>query len=71
MIENNTAALRELAESAHPNAALALERMKALRDEVYKCCPKEVPPPACQYEPCPTAPSLPAPPKPPDKQPLQ
>lgn len=33
-------------------AALEQERLARLRAEIERCCPTQVPPPACKYEPC-------------------
>ena len=52
-LRNDAAELREIAESAYPEAALARERLAALRAEVERCCPPDKPKPACSYEPCP------------------
>jgi len=49
----DTNVLRDIEESAHPEAALLRQRLAALRKEVERCCPPEKPKPACVYEPCP------------------
>jgi hypothetical protein len=51
-LRNDADELREIAESAYPEAALARERLAALRAEVERCCPPDKPKPACTYEPC-------------------
>ena len=51
-IREDVAVIREIAESAYPQAALEHERLAALRAEVERCCPPERPKPACVYEPC-------------------
>ena len=51
-IRDDSDVMREIAEFAHPEAALQRERLAALRAEVERCCPVEVPPPACHFESC-------------------
>lgn len=51
-LRDDADALRDIAESAYPEAALERERLAALRAEVERCCPPEKPEPACTYEPC-------------------
>lgn len=51
-LREDVAVLREIAESAYPDAALEHTRLAALRAEVERCCPPEPPKPACTYEPC-------------------
>jgi hypothetical protein len=48
--------------SAHAEAALALERERALRQEIEKCCPPKPPTPPCQEQPCATSKPIGAPP---------
>ena len=60
--------LLAIGQSAYPAAALEGERLAAIMAEVHRCCPPELPPPACTYEPCPKPrpaqePKLPKPPK--------
>ena len=70
-------ALRYIAESAYPQAALERQRLADLRAEIERCCPPEKPKPACSYEPCPAPkpvgmpdlPKLPDLPKPDDETP--
>ena len=52
-IKHSTSVLADLYAATHGNAALARERLEALRRQVEECCPKKVPPPPCQYVPCP------------------
>ena len=52
-LRDDADALRDIAESAHPEAALERQRLAELRAEVERCCPPEKPKPACTYEPCP------------------
>lgn len=52
-IRDDANTLRNLTESAHPEAALQLERLDALRTQIEKCCPPTPEPPACTYQPCP------------------
>src|SRR5262245_21380659 len=53
VIQKNTTTLAELYAATHAEAALARERLEALRKQVEECCPPEPPRPVCQYEPCP------------------
>lgn len=52
-LRQDAEALRNIEESAHPEAALLQQRLAVLRAEVERCCPPEKPQPACVYEPCP------------------
>jgi hypothetical protein len=52
-IRDDADVLRDIAESAYPQAGLARHRLAELRAEVERCCPPEKPTPACIYEPCP------------------
>ena len=52
-IKHSTTVLADLYAATHGNAAVARERLEALRRQVEECCPKKVPPPPCQYVPCP------------------
>lgn len=45
-------ALRYVADSANPEAALERQRFAELRAEIERCCPPDQPEPACEYEPC-------------------
>lgn len=51
-LRDDADALRDFAESAYPGAALERQRLATLRAEVERCCPPEVPGPACSYKPC-------------------
>jgi hypothetical protein len=53
VIQGNTTTLAELYAATHPAAALARERLEALRKQVEVCCPPEPPAPVCDYQPCP------------------
>lgn len=71
-IAEDTNAVRFIADTTHANAALERERLEALRAQTERCCPPEVRPPACSYEPCPhpepvDKPQLPDPPHTSDK----
>lgn len=76
-IRDDADALRDIAESAHPEAALQRQRLAALRAEIERCCPPDQPKPACSYEPCrkpdsvemPKLPDIPKDSKPNDTQP--
>ena len=52
-ISDDTAVLREIAESSHPDAVLNRQRLEKLRTQVEQCCPPQQPVPACTYGPCP------------------
>ncbi len=67
-IKNNTTTLAELYEATHAEAALARQKLIALNKKIEECCPPDVPPPACRYEPCP-APRPPSEPRPVDPRP--
>jgi hypothetical protein len=54
IIQKNTTGLAGMYASAHAEAALALERERALRQEIEKCCPPKPPTPPCQEQPCAT-----------------
>lgn len=45
-------ALRYIAESAHPEAALERHRHAELQADIERCCPPDPSEPACKYEPC-------------------
>ena len=47
-----------LAQIASPGAELELKRLDALREEIEKCCPPEVAPPACTHTACPPPPDF-------------
>jgi len=51
-IRQDADALRDIAESAYPQAALERQRLGALRAEIERCCPPEEAQPACSYKPC-------------------
>jgi hypothetical protein len=44
--------LLSIASAAYPAAALERDRLAELQAEIQRCCPPEVPPPACTYRPC-------------------
>ncbi len=44
--------VRDVAEFAHPDAALENHRLAELDKKIEECCPPEPPRPACKYEPC-------------------
>jgi hypothetical protein len=44
--------LADLYKTAHPDAALAYEKLEKIRKDLLECCPAEVPKPICTYEPC-------------------
>ena len=62
-------ALRDLTEFANPAAAVEQAKLAKLKAEIERCCPPEVPPPACTYQRCPAPRPLPMPelPKLPDQ----
>jgi hypothetical protein len=53
VIKDNTTVLADLYAATHADAALARQRLEALRKQIEECCPPEVPPPPCDYERCP------------------
>lgn len=53
--------VRELTEFAYPAAAVEQAKLAKLKAEVERCCPPEVPPPACTYQRCPAPRQLPMP----------
>jgi hypothetical protein len=54
--------LEGMYETAHANAALERERLRALKKQIEECCPPQQPEPACKYAPCPAPKPLPEPP---------
>lgn len=62
-IERSTSLLADLYAATHADAALARERLEALRRQIEACCPPPVPEPPCCYEPCPAPPPLGPPPE--------
>jgi hypothetical protein len=52
-LRDDADALRDIAEAAYPQAALEGEKLAALRAQIERCCPPQVSPPACTYQPCP------------------
>jgi hypothetical protein len=60
-IRDDMDAVRDLSEIAQPRAALERQRLQELRAEIERCCPPEVQPPACAYEPCPRPDRIPPP----------
>lgn len=57
----DTELMREIMQAAYPGAALEQERLAKLRAEIERCCPRQEPPPACKYEPCPSPRPVPMP----------
>jgi len=53
-LRDDADALRDIAESAYPAAAVERERFARLRAQIERCCPPEEPKPACTYQPCPS-----------------
>jgi hypothetical protein len=51
-LRDDADALRGIAESVYPGAVLEQRRLAELRAEIERCCPPEMPGPACTYEPC-------------------
>jgi hypothetical protein len=51
-LRDDVDALRYIAESANPEAALERQRLTELQAEIERCCPPDAPEPACKYEPC-------------------
>jgi hypothetical protein len=50
-------------ETVHADAALERERLKALKQQIEKCCPPPKPEAPCTYAPCPAPKPLDEPPK--------
>jgi len=63
VIKRNTTALSDLYAATHPEAALARERLEALRKQIEECCPPKPAEPICRYEPCPAPRPLREPPQ--------
>jgi hypothetical protein len=55
-------ALESMYETAHAEAALERERLRALKQQIEECCPPPEPEPTCKYAPCPAPKPLPEPP---------
>ena len=64
-IRADTADMLDLARSANPAGALALDKTKELRREIERCCPPPEKVPACEYKPCPAPEPLEPPKQPP------
>ena len=62
-MRNNTTLLADLYAATHAEAALTRQREEALRKQIEECCPPEVPPPPCDYGPCPAPKPLGEPPR--------
>jgi hypothetical protein len=52
-IETDLDALEAMYETVHAAAALERERLRALKQQVEKCCPPPQPEVPCKYTPCP------------------
>jgi hypothetical protein len=61
-IRDSAAVLADLYAATHAKAALARERLGALRKQIEECCPPKPEPPPCRYEPCPAPAPLREPP---------
>ena len=61
-MQTDVDALEAMYETAHADAALERERLRALKQEIEKCCPPPQPEVPCKYAPCPAPESLPEPP---------
>jgi len=70
-IAANTTALADLYAATHAEAALTREREQALKKQIEECCPPELPPPPCAYQPCPAPKPIGEPPKVDPQQPGQ
>jgi hypothetical protein len=55
--------LKQLYQLTNPAAAVEQHRLEQLERKIEACCPPEVPPPVCTYEPCKRPGKLPSPPK--------
>ena len=47
-----------IAQATNPAAALELQRLEKLQQEIEKCCPPDMPPPLCEHAPCPQPPQF-------------
>jgi hypothetical protein len=61
-MQTDVDALEAMYETAHADAALERERLRALKQQIEKCCPPPQPEVPCKYAPCPAPTSLPEPP---------
>ncbi|SRR6266487_1711414 len=61
-IKDSTKVLADLYAATHAEAALTRAREEALRKQIEECCPPTVPPPPCDYAPCPAPRPLSEPP---------
>jgi molybdenum cofactor biosynthesis enzyme MoaA len=52
-IREDADTLKDIAETAHPEAVLERTRRLELEAEIERCCPPKPEPPACTYKPCP------------------
>jgi chaperonin cofactor prefoldin len=62
-MQTDVDALEAMYETAHAEAALERERLRALKQQIEKCCPPPQPEVPCKYAPCPAPNTLPEPPK--------
>ncbi len=51
-IRDSAATVAQLLKTVHADAALELERLEKLRQQIEACCPPPRPEPVCTYEPC-------------------
>ena len=52
-IDKNADTLADLYGATHAEADMARKREDKLRRQIEECCPPKLPPPACDYQPCP------------------
>jgi hypothetical protein len=69
-IRGSSSTLAELYKTTHAEAALELERLRKLEEQMLECCPPEEPRPVCLYESCPAPPPMEEEPPVPDFGPI-
>jgi hypothetical protein len=69
-LREDTADLLDLARSANPAGAVALDKSKELRREIERCCPPPPEQPVCEYAPCPVPQPIEPPPPPQSPPPI-
>lgn len=57
-IANSEAALLDISKTINPAVVVDLERREAILKAQEACCPTQLPPPICNYKPCPAPPPL-------------
>ncbi len=62
-MEEDVDKLEAVYATTHADAALERERLRALKQQIEKCCPPPKPEPPCKYAPCPAPKPIGEPPK--------